>query len=112
MNWADYTIPGVLGLSVVVGLWRGLVSEVMALVCWAASFWVAWMFGEPLSRQFTAIDVPSARLLLAYGLCFFGVLVVGAIPSFIVRKLVSGSGLSGTDRLLGMMFGLARACWW
>ncbi|HSX60973.1 MAG TPA: CvpA family protein [Tahibacter sp.] len=108
MNWADYCILGVLALSVLIGLWRGLVAEVMALACWAAAFWVAWMFGEKLAAQFTSVDVPSVRLLLGYGLCFIGVLVAGALVAFIVRKLVAGSGLSGTDRLLGMFFGLAR----
>ncbi|WP_257389014.1 CvpA family protein [Tahibacter caeni] len=108
MNWADYCILGVLALSVVVGLWRGLVAEVMALACWAAAFWVAWLFGERLSALFTSVDVPSVRLMLGYGICFFGVLIAGALVAFLLRKLVAGSGLSGTDRLLGMVFGLAR----
>ncbi len=108
MNWADYCILGVLALSVVIGLWRGLVAEVMALICWAAAFWVAWLFGERLAALFTSVEVPSVRLMLGYGICFLGMLVAGALVSFLLRKLVSGSGLSGTDRLLGMVFGLAR----
>jgi membrane protein required for colicin V production len=108
VNWADYCILGVLALSVVIGLWRGFISEVMALACWAAAFWVAWIFGERLAAQFTSIEVPSVRLLLGYGICFIGVLIAGALVAFVVRKLVAGSGLSGTDRLLGMLFGLAR----
>jgi membrane protein required for colicin V production len=47
-------------------------------------------------------------VLLAYALCFIAVLIGGAIVSYLMRKLVSGSGLSGTDRLLGMVFGLVR----
>ena len=108
MNWADYFILGVLGLSVLIGLWRGLIAEVMALVCWAASFWVAWLFGDKLAAYFTSVEVPSVRLLLGYGLCFLAVLIAGALVSFLLRKLVAGSGLSGTDRLLGMFFGLGR----
>lgn len=108
MNWADYTILAVLGLSVLIGLWRGLISEVLALACWAAAFWVAWMLGDDLAAMFTSIEVPSARLMLGYGICFIAVLIAGALVSFVVRKLVAGSGLSGTDRLLGMFFGLAR----
>lgn len=108
MNWADYFILGVLGLSVLIGLWRGLIAEVMALACWAASFWVAWLFGDKLAAYFTGVEVPSVRLLLGYGLCFLAVLIAGALVSFLLRKLVAGSGLSGTDRLLGMFFGLGR----
>jgi membrane protein required for colicin V production len=108
VNWADYTILVVLGLSVVMGLWRGLIAEVLAVGCWVAAFWVAWLFGEALSEKFTGVSLPSVRLALGYAACFFGVLVVGTILAFVMRKLIAGSGLTGTDRLLGMMFGLAR----
>ncbi len=108
MNWADYCIIAALGLSVLMGLWRGFIGEVLALACWVLAFWVAWHFGDQLAAKFTAIDLPSARLLLGYALCFIGVLIAGAIVSFLMRKLVAGSGLSGSDRLLGMVFGLVR----
>ncbi len=109
MNWFDYAIIVALALSVLVGLWRGFIGEVMALVCWVLAFWVAWMFGPVLAEQFSAsISVPSVRVMLGYAVCFVAVLIAGAIVSYLLRKLVSGSGLSGTDRLLGMVFGLAR----
>ncbi|MEO7325828.1 MAG: CvpA family protein [Dokdonella sp.] len=109
MNWVDYTIVAVLGLSVLMGLWRGFIGEVLALACWACAFWVAWLLGPTLAERFSAsISTPSARVLLAYGLCFIAVLIAGAIVTFLIRKLVESSGLSGSDRLLGMVFGLVR----
>ncbi|WP_426689186.1 CvpA family protein [Rhodanobacter ginsengiterrae] len=109
MNWTDYIILGVLGLSILVGLWRGLISEVLALVIWIAAFWVAWTFGPLVARHFEhVIQLPSARIIVSYGLCFVAVLVLGALLRFAIGKLVQGTGLSGTDRLLGMLFGFAR----
>lgn len=109
MNWFDVAIIATLALSILVGLWRGFIGEVMALACWVLAFWIAWMFGPSLADRFSAsISVPSVRVLLAYALCFIAVLIAGAIVAFLLRKLVSGSGLSGTDRLLGMVFGLVR----
>jgi len=108
MNFADYCIIGVLGLSVLMGLWRGFIGEVLALACWAVAFWVAWEFGPRLAAAFSGIDAPSVRLLLGYAICFIAVLIAGAIVSFLMRKLVAGSGLTGSDRLLGMVFGLMR----
>ena len=109
MNWADYAIVAVLGLSVLMGLWRGFIGEVLALAVWACAFWVAWLAGPTLAERFSAsISTPSARVILAYGLSFLAVLVAGAIVTWFVRKLVEGSGLSGSDRLFGMVFGLAR----
>ena len=109
LNWFDYAIIATLTLSIIVGVWRGFIGEVMALVCWVLAFWVAWMFGPVLAEQFSAtISVPSVRVMLGYLICFVAVLIAGAIVSYLLRKLVSGSGLSGTDRLLGMIFGLVR----
>ena len=109
MNWADYAILAVLALSVLMGLWRGFIGEVLALVCWVLAFWTAWMFGPALADRFSAsISTPSVRVLLAYVVCFVTVLIAGAIVGFLMRKLVEGSGLSGSDRLLGMVFGLVR----
>ncbi|MEP6483017.1 MAG: CvpA family protein [Rudaea sp.] len=108
MNWADYCIIAALALSVLMGLWRGFIGEAIALLCWILAFWVAWTFGAQLAAQFTAITLPSARLLLGYAICFVGVLIAGALVGFLMRKLVAGSGLSGSDRMLGMVFGLIR----
>jgi membrane protein required for colicin V production len=72
------------------------------------AFWFAWQFGDSVAAHLTMVDQPSIRMLLGYGLCFLLVLLVSGIVSFLMRKLVAGSGLSGSDRLLGMVFGLVR----
>jgi membrane protein required for colicin V production len=109
VNWADYIIIAILGLSIMVGLWRGLISEVLALLIWVAAFWMAWTFGPALAAHFDPlISLPSARIIVGYGLCFVAVLILGALLRFAISRLVEGTGLSGTDRLLGMLFGFAR----
>lgn len=109
MNWADYAIAAVIAISVLVGLFRGLVAEVLSLAIWIGSIWAAWAFGPVVAGYFDhTIHTPELRLVAGYGICVVAVLVVGALVNLVFRRLVTGAGLTGPDRALGVLFGLAR----
>ena len=109
MNWVDVVIAGVLAVSVLIGLWRGLVAEVLSLAIWVGSIWVAWAFGPRMAALFEhSIRAPELRLLAGYGVCLVAVLIVGALVKAVFQRLVAGSGLSGPDRALGVLFGFGR----
>lgn len=109
MTIADALIVLAVATSVVIGLIRGFVVEVMALVVWAFAIFASLMFAPKLTDALAgAIETSSARIFLAYALVFVGTLLVGAVVTWLLRKLVQGTGLSGTDRLLGGVFGIAR----
>lgn len=109
MNEVDWVIIAILGLSILIGLWRGLIAELLSLVIWVAAFWVAATYGSEVAAQFNhVISLPMARIGLGYAICFFGVLLIGAIVRFATRRLLWSSGLSGIDRLFGMVFGFVR----
>ena len=109
MIWVDYLIFGILALSALIGLIRGLVREVLSLAIWIGAFLVAWWFYQPLAEHLTAwISTPSVRLGAAFLILVFVVLIAGAIVGHLITLLVEKTGLTGTDRLLGVVFGAAR----
>lgn len=109
MNAADILILAVLALSMLFGLWRGFVSGVLSLLCWIAAFWVAWAFGDRVAAFYSGFVQDSTACIIAgYVTCFLGVVIIGGLLGWAVRKLMSHSGLRGGDRFLGMLFGLAR----
>ena len=109
MIWVDYGILIIVALSAVISVMRGFVREALSLAAWVAAFWIAFSFHQHLAVLFTDyIDAPSIRLISAFALLFVVTLVICAIINNLVAKLVKQSGLSGTDRMLGVIFGVAR----
>jgi membrane protein required for colicin V production len=109
MTWPDYAILAVILLSTLVGLLRGFIKEVFSLAVWAAAFLVAYTFaGDVADWMENAIALPSARTAMGFAGLFIAVLLVGGLINYLLGKLVETTGLSGTDRLLGGIFGSAR----
>lgn len=108
MNWFDFTIIGIIALSSVISLVRGFVKEAISLVIWIAAFLVSRTFHPQLAQLFTQIEDPMLRNATAIGVLFVGTLIVGALINYVISQLVKATGLGGTDKALGMVFGALR----
>jgi membrane protein required for colicin V production len=109
MIWVDYVIIGIIALSALIGLARGLIREVVSLVVWVAAIYIAWTHYHTAADQLAPwISTPSIRLAAGFLILAFAVLVAGAIVGFLLSTLVEKTGLTGTDRLLGAVFGAGR----
>ncbi|MCF8197155.1 MAG: CvpA family protein [Sulfuritalea sp.] len=109
MTAFDYLVLTVIAASVLLGLWRGVVSEILALAAWIVAFFAAraeasevagWLVGR--------IADPGMRLAAAYVLVFVGVLIVFAIARMLISLLLKAAGLGVLDRVLGGSFGVLR----
>lgn len=109
MIWVDFAIIGIILISAVISLFRGFIKEALSLASWIIAFWVALKFSDDVAGLLVKyIDTPSFRVAAAFAAIFISVVILGAIINFLAWKLVQKSGLTGTDRALGMVFGLAR----
>ncbi|WP_372737544.1 CvpA family protein [Neptunomonas sp.] len=109
MNWADWAILGIVGISGLFSIKRGFVREALSLLTWVTAFIIARLFTDALATVLADyIQTPSFRIASAFAILFIMTLIVGALVSNLVSLLVQATGLSGTDRILGMGFGLAR----
>jgi membrane protein required for colicin V production len=109
MNWVDLAVLGVLALSALAGLVRGLVREVLGIGAWVGASAVATALYSRTLPFFLA-NVPNADIarIAALGSVFLVALIVLSLVARAVSGRVRGSGLGGLDRTLGMVFGVAR----
>ncbi len=109
MTWVDYAIIGVIALSVLIGLVRGLVREALSLVAWIIAIWVAFSFAHHLADALMEkITSPPLRLAAAFIALFLITLILAGVANFFIAKLVSKAGIGGADHALGGVFGGAR----
>jgi len=109
LSWVDLALAALLLISIGLGLWRGLVFEVMSLAGWVVAYFAASPLAtviEPMlpEGQFG----PAAVHVIALALAFFAVLIVWSLASRLVKALIHATPLSVVDRLGGAGFGALR----
>lgn len=109
MNWADWTIIAIIAISSLMSLRRGFVREAISLLTWVSAFVLARLFSPSLSVLLESYVVtPSLRLLAAFAILFIITLIAGALVGALFSALVNATGLTSSDRVLGMGFGAVR----
>jgi membrane protein required for colicin V production len=109
MVWVDWVFLALVVLSALVGLWRGLVFELMSLAGWVVAYFLAHWLSPQLAPHIPVGVAGSALNASAtFLITFVSVLIAWALLARLVRMLVRATPLSIVDRLLGMLFGGLR----
>lgn len=109
MAAVDWILLGVLVFSMLLGAWRGLVYEVLSVLGWAVSFYVAQLFAPRVSAllPMTSLSEP-VRYAAGFVLIFVASVFIAGLLAFLLKKLVEAIGLRPIDRMLGAGFGVVR----
>lgn len=109
MTVFDYVFLLILLVSVLISVVRGLVKEVLSLLSWVGAFVVA-KYGAPVVAGWLSgfIEHPKIRIAFGFVLVMVASVLLFSLLSLQIVKLVKMTGLTGTDRALGVFFGLAR----
>jgi len=109
MSTVDWLFAGLLGLSMLTGLWRGLVRELFSVISWVAAFFLSQWFA-PQASEYLPLAGASETIRYAAGFVavFIAALLVGGMLGWLLQKVISTVGLGLIDRLLGAVFGMVR----
>lgn len=109
MNPLDWILLAVIVLSMLIGLVRGFMREVISLAGWIGGIWLAFKFAHSVGVLLPfAEDWPAARTAVAAALIVVACVFAAALAGWVVREFVKAARLSAADRTLGGLFGLAR----
>ncbi len=107
--WIDYAIALIVVLSALIGLMRGFIKEAFALLSWGLAIFVGVKYNVDLAVLLqNTITIPSARMAAAFIILFFATLILASVIHFLLGEMINRTGLSGSDRLIGLLFGLVR----
>lgn len=109
MGVVDFIIVGVLAVSAAISFFRGFVREVLSLTAWVVSAWVAISYTPQLAQLLEPyIEMATLRIGVSFLMLFVSCLILAALLNKLAGQLVKHTGFSGTDRMLGVVFGVAR----
>ena len=109
MHWIDITILAVLSLSLLFGLWRGLVNELFAIVAWIAAFLAARIFSPDIADWLAnSVQSKPVILLLSWVIPFLMAFAAINLIRFIIKSMVDIVGLKPVDRFFGGIFGILK----
>ena len=109
MAAADWVFLAVLGFSMLLGAWRGLVYEVLSVLGWAMSFYAAQYFAPTVSLWLPLqSSSPTVLHAAAFVLVFVAAIFAAGLLAFLFKKLIESIGLRPVDRTMGAAFGLVR----
>jgi len=109
MTWVDYAVIAVMAVSILWGVLRGLIREVMSLGAWVIAFLAANLFAGPFADYMPqAIARMELRVLAAFVAIFLLTLIAASLFGLILSKIARAAGLGGVDRALGGLFGVLR----
>lgn len=105
---ADVVMAIVIAVSAVFGVMRGLVREVLSLAIWAAALLLGIVFADSVAAMLGLDLSAGLQTAIGFAIVFVAVLVAGALAQRFLGGLVQSTGLTGTDRTLGLVFGTLR----
>ena len=109
MSAVDIAILGILLVSAGISFLRGFVKEVFSLAAWLIAIWVAVEYtGDAANLLNGYIVNPSIRIGVSFVLLFVVTLFLGSMTNFLLGTFVKKTGLTGTDRMVGLLFGTIR----
>lgn len=110
MNSLDLVLLALTALSVVFGLWRGVIRESFVVIAWLAGFPIASQFAPDVRRLLNLSDFsPALAYMLAWVIVFLAVWLICQLISAVLSGMLSLVGLGIFNRILGGVFGLTRA---
>ena len=109
MTAFDYAVLGVVAASLLLGLWRGVVSEILALAAWVVGFFAGRVLAPDVAPMLGGwVADATLRYAAGFAAVFVGVLIVFGIGRLVLALMLRAVGLGLVDRFFGAVFGIGR----
>ena len=106
----DIIVLAVVGVLTLLGLWKGLVRQIVGLAGVAAGYVIATKFYGPLAAKFLTGFRPATGNVISFLTIFIACIIAASIIGWIAGKFMSTAGLGILNRIGGGILGGAKGC--
>jgi membrane protein required for colicin V production len=109
LNFVDYIILGLLGVSIFLGFIHGFIRSILSVCVWIAAFFISAFYGPHLATTFSLVtNNPEWQLWLSYGTVFIAAIIIGFVVKLILNLILTGGNTGILNRFFGALFGSMR----
>lgn len=109
LTWLDWLFIVVLTVTALAGFMRGLIREALGLATWVLALLAARWLSPPVAELLAGlIDNPDGRLVLAFVVVVFAVILACGLIIRMMHAAVEWVGMGLFNRVAGAAFGVAK----
>lgn len=109
MNQLDYIIIGILLFSIVIGLVRGFIKEILKLITLIGAYFVTFNYSDYLAIIFNMSKLEFIPNIIFHSLIFISIFIIGNFVVYLIYKTIYITGIVKIiDKLLAIGYGFVR----
>jgi membrane protein required for colicin V production len=108
MNKLDIMIMGILGLTTVCGLWKGMIRQIVILIGVVCGYIISSKLYVPIARILPKNVEPGSAEIISFIIIFIACIIAASVLGALADRILKTAGLGWANRFAGGLLGAVK----